>query len=275
MQNNFGSSSLKTVSAFLLSSNWVRSIYIQIMQLIIGVGGLLFKLEKQRSKISYVRIFMFLGGIMTIVFGLIAAFIPGLCFAWIAQNPWYYHDYEWHIEYLSMQPQIYVLTPWRLIASIGGVFGIISMLKDDVRFLRLGFLGILLGIIGLFSAPFRYSPESAFLVLPLPAYSLTFLGVAIMLTSLMYKFGSWYRLAFFIIPLIGSYYLLYPLAVTFDLQLYASLFDYRSPTTTWLSLFFMLGYILVFLGCIVCLLKTFKSSFTIHRLTLNNSDANG
>ena len=130
------------------------------------------------SKISYIRMFMLLGGIMTVVFGLLTAFIPGLCLAWAVYDSWN-PGLGWQIEYMNMQPQIYVLTPWRLISSIGGIFGIISMLKEDVRFLRLGFLGIFLGIIGfLFLAPFRDgSFEVNFYPLILPAYGLTFLGV--------------------------------------------------------------------------------------------------
>jgi len=184
--------------------------------------------------------------------------------AWVVRDPWYFHDFEWHTVYLSMQPQIYVATPWRLISSIGGVFGIISIIKEDTRLLCLGLLGVFLGFIGLLSpAPFRGGPpESTFYPLLLPASILTFLGVATMFSSFVYKFGGWYRLALFSVPILGTYYLLPPIIALFDLQLYAHLSYYLTHGIT-LHLFLpIFGLILALLGCILCFIKTLTSSLT-------------
>lgn len=232
------------------------------------------KLVQQRSKILCIRMFMFLGGMMTVVFGLLTAFIPGFYMAWVVRDPWIYRDYEWRMEYLSMQPQIYVATSWRLISSIGGVLGIISILKDDIRFLRLGFLGILLGIIGLLSpAPIRGGyPETTLYPLSLPASVLTFLGVAIMLSSLIYKSGGWYRLVLFSVPILGTYSLLYPVIGLFNLQIYADFIYYLNHEGSLLHItFFILGFMLALLGCSLCLIKTFTGSL-INKRSLRGID---
>lgn len=233
------------------------------------------KLVQRGSKISYIQMFMFLGGTITLVFGLLTAFIPGLHMAWVVRDPWTYRDLEWHIEYLSMQPQIYVATPWSLISCIGGVLGIASVLRNGIRFLRIGFPGIFLGILGLLSpAPFHGgTPETTFHLLLLPAPILTFLGVAIMFSSLVIKFGGRYRFTLLSVPILGIYLMLFPIVGLFNIQLYASLIRYFNFTIyPWDILPFIFGLLLALLGCILCFIKTFTSLFSNVGEVLRGSD---
>lgn len=217
------------------------------------------------SKISYLQIFVLIGGIMTVVFGLLTAFIPGLFAAWVMYDSWR-PELGWHIEYLSMQPQIYSATFSLLISSVGGVFGIMSMLKDDVRFLRLGFLGIFLGLVGVWSPmPVRGVTEQIIFPLPLPASILSFLGVVIMFSSLVYKSGGLHRLALLSMPILGIYSVIFPITAFFDLQFYARLSSYRMHEGyTWNILLLLFAYLMALIGCFLCFLKTFTSSSTKH-----------
>lgn len=217
-------------------------------------------LLQDKLKFFYFQMFMFLGGMIACIFSLLTAFVPGLCFAWVGYEPWEHPELGLHIEYLSMQPQVYVLTPWRLLSFAGGILGIISMLKNDTKYLRLGPLGVILGLVGLFgSLPLRGGvPGDLFRLLSLPAYCLLSLGVAIMLSAIVIKFGGWYRLTLLSLPAIGIFWLIYPTTAFFDLQLYVSLTNYHAPMTIWQSILFLLALILAFFGCFLCLLKTLR-----------------
>jgi len=157
---------------------------------------------------------VFLGGIMTVIFGLFSAFVRGLAYITVYFPP------------LGMGPpvigfgdfsfQIHGFTFGMLISTIGGLLGLVSSVKRSNELCSIGFVGGFLGALGfLFHPPgFRSLLTGAYYFNILWLGScLVLIGISLMLIGLTARSRGWHYLTLVGIPLLLISRLTFPLSI--------------------------------------------------------------
>lgn len=202
------------------------------------------------SEISYFRMFVFLGGIMTVVFGLLSAFVRGLAYVTVYfPPPGMGPPVIGGFGVLSFQ--IHGFTFGMLVSTVGGLLGLISSIKRYNELVSIGFVGGFLGASGfLFHPPGFSSPltgEYRFNILWLGS-CLVLIGISLMLIGLTAISKGWHYLTLLGIPPLLISRLTFPLSIlSNNLPLFSSI--HKSAQMNVLLFFsIIIGYALTFLG---------------------------
>jgi hypothetical protein len=207
-------------------------------------------MSKESTWRSLPRILMIIGGVMTLIFGLLSAFIPGLHYVEVVwcRAPWCSSPN--YIKYFPFKLQLHDNTLGLVLCSVGGLLGLISSLRRDKRLVSTGFAGDFLAILAFVAS---YPPHS----LAMPFYTLfptywvgsclTIIGVCILFVGLMLESRGWLRLSILGVPLF-LFVLLYPLlAATKNFYLFFSI--YRNyPIQALFGILIYIGLGLTLLG---------------------------
>lgn len=219
---------------------------------------------------------MIFGGIVTFIFGLLSAFIQSSAFVLLVNDP-ISQVQNIYVQYGTWQPQLHAYTLGMLVSSVGGILGVVSSLRSSLKFLRLGFLGIFLGVLGftfLSGQPqplwerVTVEPYHTNYVLKVPwiGICLTLLGVLVMFTSYMYEAGGWYRLVIIGVPLLLLSWLLCPLLIGFwGVSPSLRSFFMNVRTNIWFGSLPVVGFTLIIGGTVLGFLKTFSLDFVTRR----------
>jgi len=204
------------------------------------------------SEISYFRMFVFLGEIMTVVFGLLSAFFRGLSYVTVYVGPPPMEGtvspvvYFWNFSF-----QIHGFTFGMLVSTIGGFLGVISSIKHYNELVSIGFAGSFLGVLGFLFRPYEYfySPftgEYRITVLWVGP-CLTLLSISLMLVGLVTRFKGWHYLTLLGIILLLVGQLTYPLWIISN---NLSLFLIRNlvSMSVWVGLSTIIGFALTLSG---------------------------
>jgi len=155
---------------------------------------------------------------MTLVFGLLTAFIPGLAYVEVyITGPTHLGQTYPYVACFPFEFQIHGFTFGLLVSSVGGILGLTSALRRGNKLVYLAFIGDFLGILGfLFYPPTRYSiiPEIHFFDVPWVGVCLTLIGISMMTVGCVVKCRGWHRLTVLGIPLLLASWLIYPLLIT-------------------------------------------------------------
>jgi len=98
------------------------------------------------SKISYSRMLVFLGGLVTVVFGLLSAFVRGLAYGIVYVSPGSMVSPRVYFPHFYFQTHDFTLG--MLVSSIGGLLGLISSVKHFNKLISIGYIGGIMGVLG-------------------------------------------------------------------------------------------------------------------------------
>ena len=167
------------------------------------------------SEISYFRVFVFLGGFMSVVFGMLSAFIQGLAYVTAYFPPLGMGPPV--IGFWDYQFQIHGFTFGMLVSTVGGLLGLVSSVKRYNELISIGFVGSFLGVLG-----FLFFPSEFFISLMTGEYyfnvlwvgpCLTLISVSLMLVGLTSRSKGWHYWTLLGVPLLLIGKLPHPLSI--------------------------------------------------------------
>jgi|GEM_PF-2110149 len=159
------------------------------------------------------------GSITTLVFGLLAAFIPGLAYVTVQS---YFMDVPValyglpSVYYPPLEPGVHMNTIKLVISAIGGLIGLFSLLENQNKPAYMGFAAIAITNLGLMlpTGDARISfPEMRNFDVPWLGFYLVLVGVSIMFLGLAMKKPIVPRITLLSVPLLLAVYSIYPLFV--------------------------------------------------------------
>jgi len=228
-------------------------------------------METEAKKELLTRTLMLIGGTITLIFGLLTAFIPNLAYM-VVVTDWNPPPHLYYLRPLSFpdSPFLYLSPPFAcmflglLVTSFGGFLGLVSAVKHDGKLAPLGSIGSLLGILGLLRAipsgqpPFTmleelFDFEGVLFYVPWVGVCLTLVGVSFMLVSSAAKGNRVQRLTLLGIPLLMASWLIYPfLIATNNIPFLISIGKYpigsNASASILIGTFAILGFGLTLLG---------------------------
>lgn len=213
---------------------------------------------------TFPRLLMLFGSAMVLSFGLVSAFIPSLAHL----NYFVHHYYNGfttsRVEYPPLEFKLtYYLTLWMIVASIGGLLGLIAYLVNDKRSISLSFTGTFIGFSGFIlfmfefgsHPPFITIPEVDYFLIPWLGMSLTFLGILMMFTGSVAYFHTVPSLLYVLVPSLVSTLAYNVLVITNNVPYILLIAQSVSSSAIVGWLLLTLG--IVFWGNVLCLLKAF------------------
>ena len=162
---------------------------------------------------------LFLGSIITLSFGLLAAFVPGLAYVTVQS---YFMDTPVSIlglprvYYPPLELGVHMNTAKLFISAIGGIIGLFSLLEGKAKPSYIGFAAICVANLGLMlpTRDTRISfPEMRNFDVPWIGFFLVLVGVSIMFLGYAMKKRSVPRITLLSVPLLLVVYSLNPLFV--------------------------------------------------------------
>jgi len=186
---------------------------------------------------------------MTVVFGLLSAFIQGLAYITVHIVPGtvspmvYFGVFSFHIHDFTLV---------MLVSTISGLLGLISSIKRYNELISIGFTGGFLGILGFLFCPsgFFYSlftGEYGFYILGLGS-CLTLISVSLMLIGLTVRSKGWHYITLLGVPLLLISRLSFPMLILSDNRLLFFSIHKSSLMNVLLAFSILIGFALTLLG---------------------------
>jgi hypothetical protein len=204
--------------------------------------------------------FFLVGSVMTLSFGLLAAFAPGS--AYVTVNTYFLPDgpFPPSVAYPPLDFSIHLMTIKLIVSAFGGLLGLFSLLEIGGKPQYMGFGGIFLGNIG-FLLPTEQRgtfPIYRYFDIPWTGYLLALAGFSMMSISFAMRNSKVPRFTLIGVPLMLTAYLIAPFLITSgNLQLFAHV--YLNNSANMLIGFLMLaGHLLLLSGVFAGIIKSSK-----------------
>ncbi len=200
------------------------------------------------------RLFLFFGSTITIVFGLAAAFVPGLAYVTVSS---YFQDVPIPplnaiAQYQSLEFGVHMFTAKLVISAIGGLVGLFSLLERNNKPAYMGFAAIVVASVGLM-LPVYYSRLSApavqFFDVPWIGVLLVLVGVSTMFLGLAMNKTHIPRITVLSVPLLLAVYLIRPICVLCNFLPWI-VFSANSSLSCLIGILTIVGHALMLLGSI-------------------------
>jgi len=169
---------------------------------------------KNRAKPNFP---FFLGAFTVLVFGLLAAFVPGLAYVGIRSDFTFMPYVSHRVHYYPFAFGVHMFTLKLVLCAIGGATGLFSVFETKTGHRYISFAAIAIAILGLALPAFSYGggiPEVRYFEMPWLGFLFVFMGVSVMFLSLTLKNRGISRIALFSVPLLLISYSTAPIMVS-------------------------------------------------------------
>lgn len=203
------------------------------------------------------RLFLFFGSTITIVFGLLAAFVPGLAYVTVQSNMWTVTS---SVYYQPLELGVHMDTAQLVISAIGGLIGLFSLLERKNKPAYMGFAAIAVTSVGLMLPAYyeRFTaPEIYYFDVPWIGFLLVLVGVSIMFLGLAIKKPKVPRITLLSAPLLLAVYSIRPLFVLCNF-LSSGVFVAHSNLSWLMGILTLAGHLLMLLGAIYAMKPSVK-----------------
>lgn len=198
-------------------------------------------------------VLLFFGSSITLVVGLLAAFIPGIAYVTVHK---YFLDvpnppFGPYVSYPSLDFGTHIYTTRLIVSAVGGLIGLFALFGKSKRS-YIGVLAIAVASMGLMlpAMDTRMTfPEMSLIDVPWTGSFLVLVGVCLMFLGLAIKKPNVPRVTFLSVPLLLAGYSIKPLLVlTNNLQKSGVVAGFTSPISLLMLILMLAGHLIMIWG---------------------------